>query len=75
VDQLEAAGVPRALADLMRSAGVTLADVQQVVAQRGYFPIDTPFRNYPEDFVEGVLIGAWDQVLAAIQAAREDVPF
>lgn len=75
VDELEAAGVPRALADLMRSAGVTLADVQQVVAQRGYFPADTPFRNYPPDFVEGVLIGAWDQVLAAIKESQEYVPF
>lgn len=75
VDDLEAHGVPKALADLMRSNGVTLDEVQKVVSDRGYFPADTPFRNYPSDFVEGVLIGAWDQVLAAIQESRDYVPF
>lgn len=73
VDDLEAAGVPRALADLMRQNNVTLDEIQEVVAKRGYFPKDTPFRNYPKDFVEGVLIGAWPQVLQAIEDAR--LPF
>lgn len=72
-DELAAAGVPRALADLMRENDVTLDEIYEVVANRGYFPKDTPFRNYPPDFVEGVLIGAWSQVYDAIVAAR--VPF
>lgn len=73
MDDLEGAGVPKALADLMRANNVTLEEIQKVVAKRGYFPEDTPFRNYPADFVEGVLIAAWPQVLEAIEDAR--LPF
>lgn len=55
-------GIPKALADLMRANNVDEKDIRFVVAQRGYFPEDTPIANYPPDFVNGVLIGAWDQV-------------
>ncbi|MDP3936823.1 MAG: ATP-binding protein [Deltaproteobacteria bacterium] len=71
-DGLEAQGVPRPLADLMLADGVSVAEIQEVVAEKGYFPADTPFANYPKDFVEGVLIAAWPQVSAAI---KELVPF
>lgn len=67
-DELEAAGVPKALVDLMRSSNVTLEELQAAVAHRGYFPPDTPFANYPDDFIEGVLISAWPQVLELIES-------
>jgi hypothetical protein len=67
VDNLEAEGVPKALADLMREANVTLDEIHAVIVSKGYFPSNTPFRNYPQDFVDGVLIGAWPQVLEAIR--------
>jgi len=68
--------VPKALRDLMEPTGVTLDEVQQVVAMRGYYPMGTPFENYDPDFVKSVLIAAWDQVYAAIIEQRIDnVPF
>lgn len=66
-DDLGAAGVPPALADLMRTNSVTLDELQAAVAHRGYFPPDTPFANYPPDFIDGVLIAAWPQVLELIE--------
>ena len=66
--------VPKALADLMALEGVTLAEIQKVVAQRGYYPEGTPFENYAEDFVQGCLIGAWPNVFALIKENRE-IPF
>ncbi len=67
--------VPPALADLMRMDGITPFEVQAAVAQRGYFPMDTPWQNYPKDFVDGVLIGAWSQVKGMVMANRENTPF
>ncbi len=57
--------VPRhleSLYELMKMKGFTAEDVQKVVGERGYFPADMPLEEYPVDFVEGVLIGAWEQV-------------
>lgn len=69
------ADVPRALADLMKMDGVQPFEVKAAVAQKGYFPIDTPWDKYPGDFVEGVLIGAWEQVRAMVYENREKEPF
>jgi hypothetical protein len=66
--------IPRALADLMTANTVTVAEIKQVVAAKGYYPLNTPITNYDLGFVEGVLIGAWEQVYAAIQMDRE-MPF
>lgn len=67
--------VPPALADLMRADGITPFEVRAAVAQRGYFPMDTPWPNYPKDFVDGVLIGAWPQVKQMCLQNRENEPF
>lgn len=69
--------IPQALRDLMQVNKVDEWDVQNVVAARGYFPSDMPIRDYPEDFIQGVLVGAWDQVFHMIQEAREkmEIPF
>lgn len=56
------AGVPQALWDLMQAHGVTEAEIVAAVAQKGYFPPNMRLANYPADFIQGVLIGAWDQV-------------
>lgn len=68
-------GIPRALADLMATNEVTLEEIQRVVADRGYYPINTPITNYDPGFIDGVLVGAWSQVFQMILAYREDVPF
>lgn len=69
-------GIPDTLAELMRSKEVSLSEIQQVVFQKGHFPQNMPVRDYPKEYIEGVLIGAWPQVWAAIEQNRkDDVPF
>lgn len=68
------AGIPPALADLMSRNGVSAKEIQFAVANRGYFPENMPLQNYPPDFVQGVLIGAWEQVFKMIQDNRK-IPF
>ena len=52
-------------------------DIQNVVAARGYFPSDMPVKDYPADFISGVLVGAWPQVHAMIKdmKEKEEIPF
>ena len=71
------ARIPKALRDLMISNNVNEWDVQRVVEARGYFPGDMPVYDYPKDFIEGVLVGAWDQVYAMIKKMneKEAIPF
>lgn len=68
------AGIPKALADLMQANNVTEKEIRLAVSMRGYFPDDMPITNYPPDFVQGVLIGAWAQVFGMIQENRQ-LPF
>ena len=68
-------GLPKALLDLMRPNSVLETEIMYVVAQKGYYPNETPVMNYDPDFVNGVLIGAWPQVEAAVLENRENVPF
>lgn len=67
-------GIPKALADLMAANNVSESDIQLAVSLKGYFPEGTPIANYPTDFVNGVLIGAWDQVYAMIKENKK-IPF
>lgn len=66
--------LPQALRDLMENNRVTEAEIRLVVSEKGYFPLDMPVKDYPQDFIEGVLIGAWGQVFKMIQDERE-TPF
>lgn len=65
----------KALQDLMRADGVLDYEVQAAIGARGYFPEDTPLKNLPADFIQGVLVGAWKQVLGWIQANKPILPF
>lgn len=72
--------LPAALRDLMQQNHVDEAEIRQVVAERGYFPEDMPVTGYPADFVQGVLISAWEQVFGMIMQRRnamsaDDLPF
>ncbi|MCC8067011.1 MAG: AAA family ATPase [Clostridiales bacterium] len=69
--------VPKALADLMKEHLVLEQEIQTVVGARGYFPADMPIWDYPSDFIDGVLVGAWEQVYGMIKEAREkeEIPF
>lgn len=63
-----------ALRDLMKANRVYDHEIQAAVAARGYFPEETPLENYPDDFIQGVLIGAWNQVHNWIQV-NKPLPF
>ncbi|MFD3274599.1 hypothetical protein ACE3MS_31385, partial [Paenibacillus dendritiformis] len=67
--------IPRSLRDLMVQHQVQEYEIQIVVSQKGYYPVDTPITNYDPGFVEGVLVGAWPQVFNMIQEARNQIPF
>lgn len=67
--------IPASLRDLMVQHQVSENEIQIVVSKRGYYPMDTPIANYDLGFVEGVLVGAWQQVLQMIQDTRNDLPF
>lgn len=63
-----------ALRDLMKANGVEDFQIQAAFAARGYFPEETPLENLPADFINGVLVGAWEQVYQWIQA-NDPLPF
>ena len=60
----------KALRDLMKANNVAEYEVQAAFSARGYFPEDTPLKNLPADFIQGVLVGAWAQVFGWIQVNR-----
>lgn len=67
--------IPQALRDLMQQNDVSPEEIDIVVSEKGYFPLGTPISNYPQEFIDGVLIGAWDQVYGMIKDYREKLPF
>lgn len=71
--EVDYTGIPKELADLMKKDKVTPAQIRQVVANRGYYPVDTPIHNYDPGFVQAVLVAAWDQVVMAVM--QLDLPF
>lgn len=62
--------LPQALRDLMIQNQVTEFEIQKAVAQKGYYPEDTPVIMYDPGFIDGVLIGAWNQVFSMIKDNR-----
>ncbi|SFE10967.1 AAA domain-containing protein [Paenibacillus algorifonticola] len=67
--------IPRQLYDLMVQYQVSEPEIQIVVSNKGYYPMNTPIVNYDPNFIDGVLVGAWPQVFEMIQATRELQPF
>lgn len=67
--------IPQALRDLMAQNNVSEEEIQIVVSQKGYYPQDTPIPNYDPSFINGVLVGAWQQVYGMIVEFRKTLPF
>lgn len=69
--------VPKALRDLMEENAVVEQELMTVVGAKGYFPPDMPIWDYPADFIDGVLVGAWDKVFSMIMEMRnkQEIPF
>lgn len=63
-------GIPQSLADLMAASGITEQQIRAAVAMKGYFPEDMSISAYPEDFVSGVLVGAWKQIVDFINEQK-----
>ena len=49
--------------------------VQAVVAEKEYYDVSVPIRDYDIDFIEGCLIEAWEQVNKLCQTKIRDLPF
>ena len=49
--------------------------IQAVVADKEYYELTTPIKDYDKDFIEGCLIGAWDTVNELAQTKIHDLPF
>ena len=62
--------------ELMQKYKVTdPAVVQAVVAEKEYYDLSVPIRDYDADFIEGCLIEAWDTVNKLCQTKIHDLPF
>ena len=49
--------------------------VQAVVAEKDYYDLTVPIKDYDQDFIRDVLIEAWDQVNRMCQTKNKDLPF
>ena len=49
--------------------------VQGVVAEKDYYDLTVPIRDYDADFIEGCLLEAWDTVNGLCQTKIHDLPF
>ena len=69
--------IPEELRKLMQRDNIGEWDIQSAVALKGYFASDVLIQDMPDEFVQGVLIGAWDQVKAVVEQVRKDqeIPF
>lgn len=67
-------GIPDSLLKLMKENDVKPYEIQNVVAGKHYYPQITPIKHYKPDFIEEVLLAAWDQVFETIKNER-DLPF
>lgn len=65
-------GLPKALIDLMKENHVSEEQIRKVVATK-YYPEDMPIKKYDPGFIDGVLIGAWPQILEMIN--DKELPF
>lgn len=67
--------IPQSLLDLMQQHNVSEIEIKHVVSGKGYYPFETPITNYDPSFIEGVLVGAWEQVHGEIKTMKEQIPF
>ncbi len=68
--------VPEVLKPLLESAGVTEAEVRDVIAKRhGSFPVGTPWESMERvDFVNRWVVRHWDKIVQMIQENPDRLP-
>ena len=49
--------------------------IQAVVAEKEYYDLAVPIKDYEKDFIEGCLIEAWPTVCSLALTKQEDLPF
>lgn len=59
-----------ALRDLMIANQVTEQELQQAVASKGYYPVETPISMYDKSFIDGALVATWDRVFEMVKEIR-----
>lgn len=76
VDITPPPNIPKPLADLMLANKVSESEIQKAVESKGYYPKGTQITNYDPNFINGVLVGAWDKVFKMIQDLRvkDEIP-
>lgn len=57
----------KALRDLMQANRLTVEQIEKAVTKRGYFPEGTGINNYPDEFINQVLVGAFEQIITFIK--------
>lgn len=72
--------IPKALRDLMEANKVSMGDMEEAVARKGYVPLGTPIWDFDKvnpGIVEGLLVPCWDQVYEMIKGLWEntEIPF
>ncbi|MGN6715421.1 ATP-binding protein [Anaerocolumna jejuensis] len=58
----EEGDLPRNLLDLMKWRDISETDIMEIVAQKGYFPADTPLMNCGKEFIDGWVIPFFDKI-------------
>lgn len=72
---LDYTGIPKALVDLMQANNVLPAEIMAATESKGYYPVGTPIETYDPGYIDGVLVGAWDQVFGMIKELRTQQKF
>lgn len=70
-DDVDILAVPDNLRKLMAENKVSSDEIRTVVAARGYYEENVPISQYDPEFINGVLVGAWDSVFGMIKEMRE----
>ena len=59
---------------LLADSGIDEAELQNVVSDKGHYPLDAPIDSYEEKFITGWCIRHFDQIKNVILAGRESLP-
>lgn len=63
------------LTKLMDQDEIVDEELQELVAKKGHFPITTPVKEYPDDFLTGWVIPNWKKIVETIEANPHRLPF
>lgn len=70
------ADIPAALSPLLESADVTETEVREVIAEKGYFTMETPWTVMEQaGFVDGWVLPWWDKIVEIIRSNPNRLPF